>query len=405
MCVERMDVSVETAVCHTLLGDLDAALAALRLTHGSAAAPDSGVVEFVSQATGGEGGPEAGACVLVERWVRTVLTEEVPEFYKGRTFTLEYWGSLPEVGPRYASCVHGDAAVHLYEIGSGCGVLGGILVRRRAGDRAQASGGVGQCQRWSWERSVPYRGQLCSRNTVVQVVWEIAAPGSVGEGRRGASRCGLRDGRVHCHLVDRPPTAEYAWTQTVVARRGRLPLSSFVAAVWNCLAARQQWTRHRADAVQVQQYLDEREEEMQAAPPVRAVRALVAGVAATARRALAALLVLFGFATMAASLDEGRVHGGVQVRTTPRRDLTAAVQRSCRAGRGGGRRAACVGAEVSAVRCRERRVRRPARNAVLAVPPGACCVLWRGRGRLCSASWRCSPPRRTTRGRRPYRPR
>lgn len=92
---ERMDVSVEVAVCHTLLGDLDAALAALRLTRGSSGDPDNGVVEFVAQA--GEGGPEAGACMLVERWVRTVLTEEVPEFYKGRTFTLEYWGSLPEV--------------------------------------------------------------------------------------------------------------------------------------------------------------------------------------------------------------------------------------------------------------------------------------------------------------------
>lgn len=93
-------MSVETAVCHTLLGDLDAALAALRLTHssgGSAPPPDSGVVEFVAQATGGEGGPEAGACVLVERWVRTVLTAEMPDFYKGRTFTLEYWGMLPEV--------------------------------------------------------------------------------------------------------------------------------------------------------------------------------------------------------------------------------------------------------------------------------------------------------------------
>eukprot|EP00892_Ulva_mutabilis_P008288 jgi/Ulvmu1/5831/UM025_0089.1 len=94
---KRMDVSVELAVCHTLLGDLDAALAALHLTHGSDGAPDSGVIEFVTQATAGEGGPEAGACVLVERWVRTVLTEEVPEFYKGRTFTLDYWGSLPEV--------------------------------------------------------------------------------------------------------------------------------------------------------------------------------------------------------------------------------------------------------------------------------------------------------------------
>lgn len=94
---ERMDVSVETAVCHTLLGDLDASLDALNLTSGAAGEPDADVLEFVNQATGGEGGPEAGACALVERWVRKVLTAEMPDFYKGRTFTLEYWGMLPEV--------------------------------------------------------------------------------------------------------------------------------------------------------------------------------------------------------------------------------------------------------------------------------------------------------------------
>lgn len=56
--------------------------------------------------------------------------------------------------------------------------------------------------------------------------------------------------------------------------------------------------------MQVQQYLDEREAELQAPPPLRAVRAVAEGVAAAGRRALVAMLSFFGLASLAAAVRE-----------------------------------------------------------------------------------------------------
>ena len=44
---DAIDVSVETAVCHILLGEVDAAAAALGLTGSASRSPDPGIKQFV----------------------------------------------------------------------------------------------------------------------------------------------------------------------------------------------------------------------------------------------------------------------------------------------------------------------------------------------------------------------
>lgn len=92
-----MDVSVELAVCHILLGDLSSALSTLRLKDGSQPAPDPDVREYVMSMANSEKSFDAGVYALAERWIRTVLAAEMRGFVHGRTFTLAYWNSLPQV--------------------------------------------------------------------------------------------------------------------------------------------------------------------------------------------------------------------------------------------------------------------------------------------------------------------